>query len=186
VAVPASLPVTRSKSLQMVVAIGAAVLIAGGLVMGGRALTPSTPPAPISPPPVAVTEPPTPLPAKPETAAPPVAPPVETTPPAPVIPTAEPSSSPRPGKTEVLAEPVRQQLEEAELALTSGDIDTAIRIARRTLQTQQTDAANLLIGRAYCHRQDLSNVNAQLRNLSKQGGTKLRAYCKKVGFNLGK
>jgi serine/threonine-protein kinase len=84
----------------------------------------------------------------------------------------------------VIPEAVRQDLEEAEQALSSGDIDKALRVARRTLATQKTEAAIFLMGRAYCRQHDLSNAKAQWRNLSKQGQAKLRAYCSKYDVSL--
>jgi serine/threonine-protein kinase len=108
----------------------------------------------------------------------------QTTPPATTPPATTTSTSTRPSKPEAIPEAVRQDLEEAEQALNSGDVDKALRFARRTLSTQRTEAAILLMGRAYCHLHDLSNAKAQWRNLSKQGQGKLRTYCSKYDVEL--
>jgi serine/threonine protein kinase len=197
--VPTAQPGARSKSIFVVAAIGAVVLLVIGIFVGGRVLTPAAPTPPTGNPPVAVVEPPPSsapeMGAQPPPAPPPVipdTPAVKPEAPPPSIPpsntAAENKSSPRPpprqGKSEAIPEEVRKELEEAERALASGDLDRAIRIAQRTHSTRETEASFFLIGRAYCQRRDLSNARAQWRNLSSQGKTRLREYCKQYEVHL--
>lgn len=189
-------PASRSKSPLILAAIGGVLLLAGGIFVGGKVLTPSNPPGPVTPPPATVTEAPPPAVTPPVTATPPATPPPtvtpETTPPVtpppvtppPVNPTvASGSSSPRPSKPETIPEEVRQELAEAEKALASGELDRALRIAWRTQQTKPTEAANYLIGRVYCQRKDLGNAKAQWRKLT-GSKSKLAAYCRKYEIDL--
>lgn len=196
-AVPASPPASRSKAPLLLSAVGGVLLLVVGIAVGGKVLTGSSSTGPETPPPATGTEatPPAvtpPVAVNPTTPPQPVDPP-QTTPPATTppenttattSPTNSTSTSTRPGKAEVIPEAVRQDLEEAEQALNSGDIDKALRVARRTLATQRTEAAIFLMGRAYCRQHDLSNAKAQWRNLSKQGQAKLRAYCSKYDVSL--
>ncbi|HYH96924.1 serine/threonine-protein kinase [Hyalangium sp.] len=177
---------SRSKSPLILAAIGGVLLLAGGIVVGGKMLPPSNPPGPVTPPP-AVTPPET---ATPPTPSQPTVPP-ETTPPVtppPVNPTVTAGSSApstaRPVKPETIPEEVRQELAEAEKALASGELDQALRIARRTQQTKATEAANYLIGRVYCQRKDLGNAKAQWRSLTGSNKSKLTAYCRKYEIDL--
>jgi serine/threonine-protein kinase len=197
--VPASPPESRSKTPLILAAAGGVLLLVGGIAVGGKLFTPSNPSGPETPPRATVTEAPPPA-ATPPVAAntgtppqpadPPQTPPPSTTPPANTPAAASSSTSTttttvsRPSKPETMPEAVRQELEEAESALGSGDYARAIRVAQRTLSTQRTEAATLLIGKAYCHLRDLSNARAQWRNLSKQGQGKLRTYCSKHDVSL--
>ncbi|MFL5346245.1 MAG: protein kinase domain-containing protein [Hyalangium sp.] len=193
-------PAARSKSPLIIAAVVVVALVAAGLVVGRGMLstssstsTSTSTPAPSPNPPVAATQPvpvaPTVAPSTPTPPQPAVTPttPPSTTPPA--IATAEtkpPPSSPR-GKAEVIPDSVRKELDEAEQALNSGDFNGAIRIAQRTLQVQKTESARVLIGRAYCQRQDLGNANAQYRSLSARGQKQLFDYCAKdSGLKLSK
>jgi serine/threonine protein kinase len=184
-------PASRSKSPLILAALGGVLLLAGGIFVGGKVLTPSNPPGPVTPPPATVTEAPPPAVTPPVTATPPATPqptvPPETTPPVtppPVNPTvATGSSSPRPVKPETIPEEVRQELAEAEKALESGELDQALRIAWRTQQKTPTEAANYLIGRVYCQRKDLGNAKAQWRKLT-GSKSKLAAYCRKYELDL--
>lgn len=195
---PASPPERRSKTPLILTAVGGVLLLVGGIAVGGKMFTPSNPSGPVTPPPATVTEAPPPVAtppvavnpatppqpaAQPETP-PPSTPPASTAAAASTSTSTTTSSSTRPSKPETIPEAVRQELEEAEHALDSGDYARAIRMAQRTLSTQRTEAATLLIGRAYCHLNDLSNARAQWRNLSKQGQSKLRAYCSKYDVSL--
>jgi serine/threonine-protein kinase len=187
-------PASRSKAPLIIAAVGGVLLLVGGIAVGGKLLTPPNPSAPATPPPATtVTEAPS-QPATPTVAANPATPPQpavqpETPPPSPTPPAnttaAASTTSTRPtNKTETIPEAVRQELEEAERALGSGDYNKAIRVAQRTLSTQRTEAATYLIGRAYCHLRDLSNARAQWRNLSKSGQSKLSTYCSKHEVDL--
>lgn len=190
-------PKARSKSPLIIAAVVVVALVAVGLIVGrGMHTTSTTTPEPGANPPVATPEPP--VTAKTGTEPPPVAPtptqptvtptpPPSTTPPP--VATTEPKSSPTSpkGKAEVIPDSVRKELEDAEQALSSGDAAGAIRIAQRTLQVQKTEAARMLIGRAYCQRQDLGNANAQYRSLSARGQKQLFDYCSKnAGLKLSK
>jgi len=189
-------PTGRSKFPLIPAAVAAVVLLGIVLGVGGKFLKPSTPD---TPPPTTATETPstgTPK-AGTETPPPAVTPPAVATTPTPPPPTTPPETTPpanptpetgsstaRPGKTEAIPAALREELAEAEKALKAGELDQAMSIARRTQQTQQTEAATYLIGRIYCQRKDLGNARAQWRSLSTQGKTKLRAYCKQYEINL--
>ncbi|WP_224240691.1 serine/threonine-protein kinase [Hyalangium gracile] len=191
--VPPAQPAARSKT-PLIAAVVALVLVAGGLVVMRGMGTPGPVPTPSPSPPVAVTEP-TPTPKTepaptPKTEPTPPATPVAVEPPPPSTPVASTTPEPKPppstpkGKPEVLPDAVRQELETAERALGSGDFEGAIRAAQRAQRVKKTEAATLMIGRAYCHQHDLSNARAQWRNLSAAGKSKLRAYCSKYDVSL--
>jgi serine/threonine protein kinase len=183
---PASASASRSKFPLIPAAVAGVVLLGILVVVGGKAFKPSTPdtppPTPVAEtPPPAVTPPTTPAPTAPPATTPPATATQETTPPATTPPataaeTTKPST--RPGKTETLPPELREELDKAEQALSAGQLDDALRIAQRTLRTKKTEAAILVMGRVYCQRHDLGNVNAQLRQLSADGKRKLSAYCK--------
>ncbi len=188
--VPTSPPTSRSKTPLILAAVGGVLLLVGGIAVGGKMFAPSNTPGPEAPQSSTGTQ------APPPTVTPPVAansitppqPPVQPDKPPPTTPpantTASTSTSSRPGKPEAIPEAVRKELEEAESALSSGDHDKAIRVAQRTLSTQRTEAATFLIGRAYCQKRDLGNAKVQWRNLSRQGRSKLNAYCLKYDISL--
>ncbi len=201
--VPVAQPAARSKSPRVIAAVVVVALVTVGLVVGRGMLSSSssTPPAPSTPPSVAVTEPPsTPTPktgTEPPAIAPTVAPntptPAQPTPTQPTTPPAiatddhKPPPSSLKGKAEAIPESVRQELQEAEQALEAGHAEQALHIAQRTLRVQKTEAAAVLIGSAYCQQHDLSNANGVFRSLSAQGQKKLREYCsKKSGLKLSK
>jgi serine/threonine-protein kinase len=99
-------------------------------------------------------------------------------------PTASTPPATRPEKAEALPLEVRTALEEAERALASGDKRGAIRTAQRSQQLQNTEAARLLLGRAYCQQRDLSNARAQWRTLSTRGKSQLSKYCTEYEIDL--
>lgn len=179
-------PASRSKFPLIPAAVAGVVLLGILVVVGGKVFKSSTPdtppPTPVAetPPPV-VTPPATPAPTAPPATTPPATATQETalpatTPPATATETTKPTT--RPGKTEVIPPELREELDKAEQALSAGQLDDALRIAQRTLRTQKTEAALLVMGRVYCQRHDLGNVNAQLRQLSADGKRKLNTYCK--------
>jgi serine/threonine-protein kinase len=183
-------PVSRSKFPLIPAAVAAVVLIGVLAVVGGKVFKTSTPD---TPPPTPVTEAPATDTPKPGTETPPpaVTPPVTATAPTPPPTTPPPNpttqavtSTARPGKTETIPAAVREQLAEAEKALKAGQLDEAMSIARRTQQTQVTEAAAFVIGRVYCQRKDHGNAKAQWRNLSPPLQRKLTAYCKQYEINL--
>jgi serine/threonine-protein kinase len=57
-------------------------------------------------------------------------------------------------------------------------------MAQRSQQIQKSEAAHLLLGRAYCQQKDLSNARAQWRNLSAKGQSQLRKYCTQYDISL--
>ncbi|WP_044189673.1 serine/threonine-protein kinase [Hyalangium minutum] len=194
---PASAPAGRSKFPLIPAAVAGVVLVGILAVVGGKVFKPSTPdtppPTPVAetPPPEVkppvVAEPTPPAPTAPPATTPPAttppgmatsdtAPPV-TTPPATATGTTKPTA--RPGKAENIPPELREELDKAEQALSAGQLDDALRIAQRTLRTQKTEAALLVMGRVYCQRHDVGNVNAQRRQLSADGQRKLTAYCRK-------
>jgi type IV secretory pathway VirB10-like protein len=151
-----------------------------------QAPAPSTGPVAANPPaapaPPKTEQPPAPPPQEPATVAQ-----VQPVPPTPATPPEAkppPRTSTRTDKAEALPPEVRAALEEAERALAAGDMALAIRIAQRSQQVQNTEAARLLMGRAYCHQKDLSNARAQWRTLSSQGKNQLRKYCTKYDIPL--
>jgi hypothetical protein len=196
--VPANPPVVRSKTPLIIAAVTGVLLLVGGIAVGGKLLTPPNPSVPATPPPTTVTEAPPPATAPPvaanpatppQPAADPQPPPTSPAPPANTAAatsstTTTSTTTSRPAKAETIPEAVRQELEEARRALDSGDYAKAIRVAQRTLSTQRTEAATLLIGKAHCHLRDLSNARAQWRNLSKRGQSELRTYCSKHDVSL--
>jgi eukaryotic-like serine/threonine-protein kinase len=190
-------PAARSSS-KLLVAAGVVVLLLGvgvalgtGLFRSAASSSTGGEPSAVAPPappatPQAGTEPPETPPTSPSpdpTAVAQQDPPTPVTPPTP--PPDKASSRPtRPTSTEVVPAAVRAELDEAERALSAGNHTLAIRTAQRTLATQKTEAAYLLIGRAYCQLKDLSNARAQWRNLSRQGKDRLGKYCKQYDVNL--
>jgi serine/threonine protein kinase len=190
--VPAASPAPAARprsSAGIAAAVVALLAVIGGL--GWWFLRPAPVPVPSNPP-VAANPPTEPTPPKvdPPPTAPPAdpAPVAQAQPPTPPAPTTEPKSTPRPtarpDKPEALPQEVRAALEEAERALASGDTRAAIRTAQRSQQVQNTEAARLLLGRAYCHQRDLSNARAQWRTLSTQGKSQLRKYCAQYNIEL--
>ncbi|WP_224372521.1 serine/threonine-protein kinase [Hyalangium versicolor] len=201
---PAPAPAARSKT-PLIAAVAAVVLIAGGLFVGRGMISSPPPPAPNNTPPVAVADPtptpaptptqttqaPTPTPTPPPTNTTPVEPtptPTPTPPDSTPVANATPENKPPPAtspknKPVAIPEAVRKDLQEAERALSSGDMDTAIRIALRTQRVQDTEEAKVLLGEAYCRRGDVSNANGAWRSLSSAGAKrKMRTYCAKYGF----
>jgi serine/threonine-protein kinase len=192
-----SLSEGRSKFPLIPAAVAAVVLLGIVGVVGGKLFKSSTPDTPPSTPvaetpatgtPKTGTETPPPAvtpPAVATTPTPPTTPPTVTPPPTtPPAATEAGTSTARPGKPETIPAELREELAEAEKALAAGELDRAMRIAQRTQQTQLTEAAFLVMGRVYCQRKDLGNAKAQWRNLSKQGKSKLAAYCKDYEINL--
>jgi serine/threonine protein kinase len=195
--VPASAPAspapaaveTRSRSsAPIAAAVVVLVAVAGALgwwftrpppapVPGNEPVAANPPTAPVPPKQEQPATPPTPPPQDPAAVAP-------VQPPAPVAPMPTTRPTARPGKTPELPAEVRTLLEEAESALTGGDLPAAIRKAQRSQQIQKSEAAHLLLGRAYCQQKDLSNAKAQWRNLSTQGKRQLSKYCTQYDISL--
>jgi serine/threonine protein kinase len=180
---PVSPAPTAVEARRPALAVAVVVLLAVAGTLGWWFTRP--PPAPVTgTEPVAANPPTAPVPPKPEQ---PVTPPVPPTldpasvaqvqPPPDVTPTPTPRPTTRPGKPEELPQEVRTLLDEGESALAGGDIPTAIRKAQRSQQLQKSEAAYLLLGRAYCQQKDLGNAKAQWRNLSTQGKRQLSKYC---------
>ncbi|WP_084736207.1 serine/threonine-protein kinase [Cystobacter ferrugineus] len=100
-------------------------------------------------------------------------------PPTPPSAPAKPSAPVRPP----LPEPLRRQLAEAERALTAGDRQEAIRLARLSQRTQLTAESFVVMIRAFCGQGDLANANAKWREgrsrLSPEELATVRRDCEK-------
>jgi serine/threonine-protein kinase len=191
---PAPMAARPRSSAPLAVAAAVVVAVVGTLgwlltrpppapVAGNEPVAANPPTAPVPPKQEQPATPPTPTPQDPAAAAqvqptPPVTPPPTPTPQPP------PRPSTRPSKPEELPQEVRTLLDEAESALAGGDVPRAIRMAQRSQQIQKSEAAHLLLGRAYCQQKDLSNARAQWRNLSAKGQSQLRKYCTQYDISL--
>jgi hypothetical protein len=76
------------------------------------------------------------------------------------------------------------ELVEAEKALARGDYQTAIRLARRSLQERRTVFAYSVIARSYCGLRDLGNANAAMQNVKGRERVRVHRQCRKMGFPL--
>ena len=89
------------------------------------------------------------------------------------------------GASEPVPEAVRKELEEAERALDAGKLEEAIRLARRSQQTQVTPASYSVLARAHCRQGDLSNARAQWRQLpAGEQRRQVRRYCRKYELDF--
>jgi len=97
-----------------------------------------------------------------------------------------PNPTPPPAPTPSAEPPaeVAEELRSAESALARGDYETAIRLARHSLQTKITPHAYGVITRGYCGLHDLGNAKAALQNVRGVVRTTVMARCRRMGFPL--
>jgi hypothetical protein len=79
---------------------------------------------------------------------------------------------------------VLPELAEAERALAAGDYQTAIHVARHTLQTRLTSEAYAVIAIGYCGLRDLSNAKAALRQVHGLGVLRVHRRCAALGLPI--
>jgi len=79
---------------------------------------------------------------------------------------------------------VAEELRTAEAAMARGDYETAIRLARHSLQTKITPHAYGVITRGYCGLHDLGNAKAALQNVRGVVRATVMARCRRMGFPL--
>ena len=91
---------------------------------------------------------------------------------------------PPPEEEEEEEKPVIAELVEAEKALGRGDYQTAIRLARRSLQERRTVFAYSVIARSYCGLRDLGNANAAMQNVRGRERVRVHRKCRQMGFPL--
>ena len=193
VTAPLAVP-ARSKPGMGVVA-GAGMLVLALVALGGWFATRSAPgPASGAPDTVAATTP-VPAPEAPEVPEAPAAPePVAAPEPiaaasAPTAPVATATKlSTRPSASEVMPEEVRELIEQAESALTGGEVEEAIRLARASQRMKLTPASFSVLTRAYCRQKDLAGANARWREgsqkMSPQERSKVIKFCAKHDIEL--
>ena len=114
---------------------------------------------------------------------------VSATPDAAVAHVVTPPKPPRPPKPPEEEEPEEEkpviaELVEAEKALGRGDYQTAIRLARRSLQERKTVFAYSVIARSYCGLRDLGNANAAMQNVRGRERVRVHRKCRQMGFPL--
>ncbi|MCE9672021.1 protein kinase [Myxococcus stipitatus] len=88
---------------------------------------------------------------------------------------------------EKLSDDVRKLLDDAERALTGGDTEEAIRLARSSQRREPKNipqASYSLLTRAFCRQGDLSNAKAQWPKVTRAEQSKVRKYCKQHDIEL--
>jgi serine/threonine-protein kinase len=78
----------------------------------------------------------------------------------------------------------RAYLDQAQAALDAGQMDEAIRLARRSFNEKRTVRGFSLLARAYCRQGDLGNAKAQLSQLPRRERQKVVRLCRRLGVEL--
>ncbi len=189
------------KKPGVVIAVAAVALVGvAALVVWLRpgatpvAVTQPAPTAPASPPPAEApvrqatqeqaTGTPSPAPSAPAGAAEPSAAEIPALTGTPARQTAQPRAPERQGPAEVLLDAARKDLELAEQALDTGDVEEAIRLIRRSQRAQLSGASFALLTRAHCRDRDLSNARAQWMKVPASERPRVRQYCKQYEIPL--
>ena len=88
------------------------------------------------------------------------------------------------GSTPAVSEAALVDLMAAERALTRGDVDEALLLARRSQRVQVTGTSFSLLTRAHCRQKDLSNARTAWKRVPAWERTKVRLYCKQYDIAL--
>jgi len=88
------------------------------------------------------------------------------------------------GSTTTVSEAALVDLMAAERALTRGDVDEALHLARRSQRVQITGTSFSLLTRAHCRQKDLSNALTAWKRVPAWERTKVRLYCKQYDIAL--
>jgi hypothetical protein len=85
---------------------------------------------------------------------------------------------------EALDPAVAAELDAAESALSSGDANEALRLARHSLLAAKSGRAFALIARSYCRAGDLGNAKAALHSVRAADVARVKAECRRAGIEL--
>jgi serine/threonine-protein kinase len=88
------------------------------------------------------------------------------------------------GSTTTVSEAALVDLMAAERALTRGDVDEALHLARRSQRVQITGTSFSILTRAHCRQKDLSNALTAWKRVPAWERTKVRLYCKQYDIAL--
>ncbi|MFP2908820.1 serine/threonine protein kinase, partial [Pyxidicoccus sp. 3LFB2] len=94
-----------------------------------------------------------------------------------------PRTAPK-GPSPAIPEAALADLMAAEKALSRGDVDEALHLARRSQRVQVTGTSFSLLTRAHCRQKDFSNARTAWERVPAWERNKVRSYCKQYEIDL--